>query len=559
MTLPRSLLLLLLALLADSSAAAMNPSPLTVLTTAFLLTLPNITSQQQHCDASNDDQTCNYVTTPRRQLPEDFIDPCQDKNPNCSQWALEGECRNGGNPYYMLTECARSCSSCRPLGDGVEEDELHDLNVPSCVDEHSECDAWAKQGECSVNPIFMHHKCKHSCWRCVNVNRDRELGVTEGAIAIKLLYSKMDTGKQQLIRKITDNGSNPMTKEDSEMVISTIRQMDHYARHTMTDPSTDAKTRERCQNQFQMCAEWASRGMCLDSGQPHNLYDDDDAFNVERRGQDDIIFMMNMCPLACRMCDELESFHKCAGRRHPWAQPSFQSGQLHSFFEGKRVSANKWTEEYEPLFASYPNPEKEGSQDDPYVVIFKKFLSEEEADHMQSLISTIGWSDNPSRNTYAGIARCHDNDLCKNDDIYLQIMRRISSLTNSTMSHLEPMEMVHLHASTQDSNILQHNFEISSLWKPAGPRVLSLFMFLSNAGEGGGGELEFPHLDWLHIRPRKGMAVLWPNVMNDNVLESDPLTSYGHFPLRNGDESFFGSHVHVMLHNWTDANMRGCT
>ena len=144
----------------------------------------------------------------------------------------------------------------------------------------------------------------------------------------------METGKQQLVRGINEKDDvNPMTKEDHQKVGSTISKMDHYARYTMTDPSIAAKARERCRNEFRMCAEWASRGMCLYPGQPHNVNDDDNTFN--RAGHDDILFMMNNCPLACRMCEELESFHKCAGRRHPWAQPSFQSGELHSFLEGK--------------------------------------------------------------------------------------------------------------------------------------------------------------------------------------------------------------------------------
>mmetsp|Transcript_38945 Transcript_38945/g.71378 ORF Transcript_38945/g.71378 Transcript_38945/m.71378 type:complete len:563 (-) Transcript_38945:112-1800(-) len=548
----------------------------------FLLTLPSLTlsqQQEQHCvDAStnNNDQTCttqelpenNNNTPQQRRLPDDFVDPCQNNSPKCPQWALEGECRN--NPNFMLGACARSCESCHSLGvgdGGEEEEELRDMDGTLCGrDEFDECESWAEGGECWVNPLFMHAGCRYACWKCINVHRDRQLGVDEDVIARKLLYLYMETGKQQLVRGINEKGDgNPiMTKEDHQKVGSTISKMDHYARYTMTDPSISTKARERCRNEFRMCAEWSSRGMCLYPGQPHNTNDDDNTFN--RAGHDDILFMMNNCPLACRMCEELGSFHKCAGRRHPWAQPSFQSGDLHSFLEGKRVSSDEWSE-YKPVFVSYPNAEKEGNKDDPYVVILQNFLSDGEADHLQTLGSTtIGWttpstSDTPSRNAaYVGSARCHDNDHCNNDDIYQRMMHRISSLTNSTMSHLEPMEIVHFQSSsdTQQINTLQHNFEVNSLWKPAGPRVLSLFVFLSNASEGGGGELGFPYLDWLHIRPEKGVAVLWPNVRNDNVLESDPLTTFEHFPLRSGDESFFGLNVHVRLHNWTDASVRGC-
>jgi hypothetical protein len=54
------------------------------------------------------------------------------------------------------------------------------------------------------------------------------------------------------------------------------------------------------------------------------------------------------------------------------------------------------------------------------------------------------------------------------------------------------------------------------------------------------------------------MAILYPNVMNDDVYEMDPLLSYEHFPVREGEDTSYGATVHVRLYNWTDANVRGC-
>lgn len=352
-------------------------------------------------------------------------------------------------------------------------------------------------------------------------------------------------------------GTKDMTKEDREEVIATLHIMDHYSKYTITDPSVDAKSRERCRNEFRMCAEWASRGMCLPLGHDD---DDDETFDInDGAGKDDILFLLNSCPLACRMCEELESFHKCAGRRDPLSKPSFQSGELHSFFEGKRASED-WAE-YEPLFVSYPE-KKEGNREyDPYVVVLKKFLSDSEAEHLQSLGFDIGWTPSSPSDNYANSARCHNQeDQCNNDAVYQEIMKRISSLTNATISHLEPMEIVHFHSnSAQHKSTLQHNFEVSSLWMPAGPRVLSLFLFLSDIREEDGGrQLGFPYLDWLQIRPKKGMAVMWQNVRTDNLMESNLLTTFEHFHFEKEGESFLGANVHVRLYNWTDANIRGC-
>lgn len=128
--------------------------------------LPSACPQQQ-CDASNnEDGTCTNPqdlsvndgllnTQPIRQLPDDFVDPCQNNNENCPQWAAEGECKN--NPNFMLADCARSCGSCQKmvLGDGDEDADMEssDPDGLSCRDEHGpECGTWANQGECLINP-----------------------------------------------------------------------------------------------------------------------------------------------------------------------------------------------------------------------------------------------------------------------------------------------------------------------------------------------------------------------------------------------------------------------
>ncbi|KAL3770736.1 hypothetical protein ACHAW5_001453 [Stephanodiscus triporus] len=539
-------------------------------------------------------RTCGFITDPPLEpesprFPDDFVHPCQDDEPRCPVWAREGECK--ANPGYMLQSCAGSCGICQLP---QEEDADADA-VVACVDKYDRCDEWEKEGGgggCSVNPVWMLSSCKYSCWECVDEKMDRKLGVDEVIIAKKLSYQTMNLGVRQLIRPISDDENNPMTSEDQEKVIATIRRMDHYAKHVMSDPSfaVDTKTKLRCRNDFRMCAEWASRGLCnyagqhdvgVNNGNRHAIchYDGN-----ELAGKDDILFMMNMCPLACGMCHELDSFHKCAGRRHPNARPSFQTGELNSFFADSAGVGGGWAT-YDPLFVSYPDAQAEENGDDPYVVVFKNFLSSGEADHLQNLASVTMFAKNqassatsndatmPNRlyDSVGGVrVRCHDDDRCSDNEIYQRIMRRIAVMANTSISHLEPMEVVRVDYSNvqrqnEGSTPLRHNFEVSSLWKPAGPRVLSFSFFLSNVEEDyyEGGGLGFPLLDWLHIQPERGIAVMFPNVKSNNLWEPEPMTNHDFFPLVlpgdiDGDESAFVATVHIRLHNWTDADIRGC-
>ena len=420
----------------------------------------------------------------------------------------------------------------------------------------------------------------------------------------------MNIGISQLIRSVTDKNNNnnkhpPMTTQDHENVKSTIRQMEYYAKHE--SPTFDTRTRNRCGNKYKMCAEWASRGLCQyypsippgddidDIEKNTNSIDDDEHNNnwsISSTEQHDILFMMNACPLACKMCHELHTFHKCSGRRHPNSNILFQSGQLNSFIADSSTS-DVWAK-YNPLVVSYPDNVKQesvGRVDDPYVIVFKKFLTDDEVDHLYKLAVTIT---NPSSTTTSsndeasvglnGVKSCKYDERCNNNEVYHRIMTRIGTLVNTSISHLEPMEVVNILYSTaqqqqqhsqqdkEDGNTpLRHNFEVNSLWLPAGPRVLSLSIFLSNissdiSGVRGGG-IGFPDLDWLHIRPQKGSAVMWPNVKSDNLWKPEPLTAHEFFPLTslssttNIDddiESVFVATFHMRLFNWTDADIRGC-
>jgi len=68
-----------------------------------------------------------------------------------------------------------------------------------------------------------------------------------------------------------------------------------------------------------------------------------------------------------------------------------------------------------------------------------------------------------------------------------------------------------------DQRYVEHHDYIENDRKlPAGPRILTFFLYLSDVEEGG--ETSFPALG-LHITPKRGKAILWQNVMSDNLLD----------------------------------------
>jgi hypothetical protein len=171
---------------------------------------------------------------------------------------------------------------------------------PHCVDDLEECPTWASRGECLTNPLFMLVTCKYSCWKCVNIQKDRELGVDETFTVKKMIYSKMNTGVNQLVsRPSSDATAADGIKNHQDLLTwKKIISMEQYAKYVIADPSVPNKTRERCFNQHGLCAMWAAvQGMCLPFGYDEmsdQRRSDDDASLV---GKESVLFMMNMCPL----------------------------------------------------------------------------------------------------------------------------------------------------------------------------------------------------------------------------------------------------------------------
>ena len=375
----------------------------------------------------------------------------------------------------------------------------------------------------------------------------------------KILYAKMYLGRNQLIREVnTDNrkDEDPMTAYDREKVRTTIHEMENYAKQITASPNIHLKARERCRNEFRMCAEWASRGYCYSAGHPLQNVTAKDMKSVTAGlssgggRSKDVLFMMNMCPLACKTCEEVPSL-ACAGKRHPYSQQLMEkSGDLNAYFESLRKDGA----DQQPLFVSYPDKHDERRKDDSYVVVWTDFVSDKEAESLISLGKTIGFSS-------ANYATCRGQSQCtaykiEADKVYQTIMERIATVANTTLEFLEPIE-IHRLKGDQPNSGLSHNYQLSGVWKPAGPRILSFRLFLSNHGSKP--QLGFPHLDWLFLQPTKRMVVLWPNVINDDVWELDPLTSYEWFGYQESqNEELFYADVHVRLFNWEDAQERDC-
>ncbi len=477
-------------------------------------------------------------------ISEDNIsDPCLDSNEQCAYWASIDECKK--NPNYMLSNCARSCDQCPSFFN------THEKISGLCTDYKEECNQWAKLGECTKNPSYMSANCARSCKKCPSMNQSS-----------KSKSKNTDTGVPQ-----TFEGMNEAEKKTTKAQINAMKK---YASLYINHPDATSKSLGLCKNQLDKCAYYASKGLC------------------EKR----VVFMMDNCPLACKMCDKAQQFGECVGMREPHSLPvfiseneydliknndfndSFITDQVQTidlFFHSKRENKD-WTMFGAEYVLDSANKLNNDDQNDDngggsWMVRFGNFLTPEECKAIINLGHTIGLEESNNKmplhekskeqkptSSFKNAKCSHSLELCNDHSVLSSIKERVTKILSISQDYFEPVEIVLYPGSSSGFHSLHHDYDIHDNWKLAGPRVLSLYITLSDVEAGG--YLGFPVIDWLMIPPRAGQMVMWPNVLSREPMTVDEKMAKEILPPRQGD--LYVLHVRIHQYNYTSARLRGC-
>ena len=235
----------------------------------------------------------------------------------------------------------------------------------------------------------------------------------------------------------------------------------------------------------------------------------------------------------------------------------------------QEIESGIW-DDYKPEILSKPT---KNTLQDPWVVRFDSFLSSQESDNLIQLANTIGWSDSPMDlngdvndllGTDTDLPRrvSHSSfckDSCDSNDAYQTLIKRIMDLTylsNENLEHLEFMK----YSKFGDSYSRHSDYQVHDEWKPAGPRMLSMLINLSETTNLGGAT-GFPQMDWTTVETKTGQALLWCNMMNSEdgntvMNESHPQTIYETLPIIEGD--LYNAHISMHMENWKSAYKDDC-
>lgn len=285
-------------------------------------------------------------------------------------------------------------------------------------------------------------------------------------------------------------------------------------------PKDAAPSPNMCQDRYSMCPREAQRGECwVNPG-----------------------WMIVHC---CKSCNQqgmdaeklIDPTVRCSKQHLNITTPTWKPGDLHDLFVS--WATKQEFQNFQPRVLSSPQPDVYGGQlhpsstankraathlPPPWVIVFDNFLSDEEADALIAGGEMVGFQRSTDQGKINKLGeqervvsktRTSSNAWCIGECESLPhiqaVTERIENVTRIPRTHYENFQILRY-----DNNQFyrkHHDTSNQSALKVAGPRILTFFLYLSDVPEGG--ETYFNELG-ISVEARKGRALVWPSVRNDD-------------------------------------------
>lgn len=369
--------------------------------------------------------------------------------------------------------------------------ELPSEHSTNCRNHHEMCTIWAAEGFCTddakpTDPQWMTRHCGPACRLCEDfyiVHQAEGPGSNYGVV-------------QVLEQDAEDEHYNAtMTLDDLESTLEAAQQyMDTII---LADPHF-TKVRSFCYNYDPGCTIHALQGYC---DPDHSEYD----------------WMVQFCSPVCHTCHLLHYETRCPVDK---STNVWKAGDLDSMF--RRIVED---ELYETHIWSQPSESPE--EDGPWIITIDNFLTDHEAQVLIQHGTDLGYEASvlassideetgeslddetiddtrTSKNTWCS-QRCQDDPVVKG------VWQKLTDLTGLPQENSEELQLL----KYEPGEYYELHHDNSEEWfnTMAGPRILTVFIYLSDVEEGG--QTYFDHKQ-LQVNPKKGRVVLWPSVGNDD-------------------------------------------
>jgi len=482
---------------------------------------------------------------------------------NCQERVENGECNS--SPREMIIYCLQECFESDDFGavgfysytdddDDEEEeyideetrrkhhlrcDDIHnvddyeDEDVRSCVD-------LASSGECAMSPEFMLFQCAKSCFVC------REFGVETFPI-----------GKRQEIHE-NDVDNDEAIQNTANVIVETFA----YISKIMSQPEYVA-VRAMCRNDDEYCSSLAAAGLCEPPENFEELPEDDEGVELYE-------FMIDGCSAACQTCELLISDEDASIIKDcvPDQKTNiFGPGDLNRMFERIVGESDEGEDAVVPksdvnILSRPTHPRGYSEKDDdptdyllgPWVVTLDNFLTHEECDRLIKLGSMRGYErsvleeekdydeeelarEKNSEDAYRTSQNTWCQDECYEDPVVQRIIAKLGNATGIPDTNAEYLQLLSYVPGQYYKE--HHDINGDDFYQFSGPRMITFFLYLNDVEEGGATRLtdlkgDDSHSLFLDVQPKKGMALIWPSVLNENPMMMDERTYHEALTVKKG-------------------------
>lgn len=441
-----------------------------------------------------------------------------------------------------------------------EEDE-------SCVDTHELCAFWASVDECTKNPNYMLKSCPKSCNSCPNTMVD---GLTLEQVEEKdqLLAGIAKYGEPQEVEK---------SSQDKTMFVirKSLDYMENFIHAEKPTHNLSEEVINACRNAESRCSYWATSGECDNNPS----------------------YMVTKCAPACLSCHKIDYDTRC-GKRDPNLPPGLKPGELNLMFERIVATAPGNATEETQLLAQQGKVQEDGTpyytvtvhsrpasdaskpdengvipvsksqdfEEDPWVITFDNFLTDEECQHLIELGHMHGYkrsTDVGKKNADGSFgvsvgngrtsenAWCDTKSGCRFDPIAARVMQRISNVTGIPAQNNEDLQLLKYEVGQYYR--AHHDYIRHQKDRHSGPRMLTFFLYLTEVEEGGATRLNNLGID---ITPKRGRALLWPSVTNHDPSSVDSRTKHEALAVLKGTK--FAANAWIHMYDSIAAHKMGC-
>lgn len=287
------------------------------------------------------------------------------------------------------------------------------------------------------------------------------------------------------------------------------------------------------------CMAWAGSGECVNNAQ----------------------FMESNCALSCHKLVAAREEYKARCPTSPDATPALAPGAMNATFSR--------------VMDEFGHLEPEMISDDPPVLLFHRFIDEQEADafiaHGKGKYTEsrgVGVDKDGKMTDVKTEIRTSSHTWCQDaaclaDPMVKRVMARVADVSGTPEDNAEFAQLVYYRACPEDGHpdcafYRRHSDYIEGdQFRVQGVRIYTLFMYLNDVDEGGGTRFTDLPDGPVMFQPQRGKAILWPSVLWDKPSTIDPRTHHEALPVTKGEK--FGANFWIHNYDFKGPHARGCT